>query len=119
MPSSFDIEHWLGDDRRPHVVARASQLGEAGQHVDFGQRIGGRLQVAVPRRQPSRAAARTRRIRAASSLLLGREDLLFVLFQLRRDVPLGVFERLLADVLGRHLFAMRVRDFQVIAEHLS
>ena len=35
----------------------------------------------------------------------------------RRDVALGVLERLLADVVGRHLVAVGVRDFEVVAEH--
>ena len=36
-------------------------------------------------------------------LLLGGEDLLLVLLQLRRDVALGVLERLLALIVGRDL----------------
>ena len=53
--------------------------------------------------------------------LLGREDLLLVLLQLRRDVALGVLDRLLADVVGGDLaLALRlgVRDLDVVAEDL-
>ena len=53
------------------------------------------------------------------SLSSADEHLFLVLLELRRDVALGVFERLLADVVGRDLLAVRVRDFQVVAEHLS
>ena len=44
VSAGFDVEHRLGDDRRPHVVARAGQLGQRGEHVDLGQRFGRRLQ---------------------------------------------------------------------------
>ena len=44
------------------------------------------------------------------------EDFLFVLFQLGRDVTLGVLHRLPAMIFRRHFVAMRVRDFQVIAK---
>ena len=117
MPTGFDIEHGLGHDRGPHVIPRASQLRQAGQHVHFGQRVGGGLQPV------GGAVTRSRKLHEhvvfqCLGLLFGREDLFFVLFQLRRDVPLRILERLFADVFGRHLVAMGVRDFQVVAEHL-
>ena len=39
--------------------------------------------------------------------LFGGEDLFFVFLELGRDVAFGVFERLLADVVGRDFLAMR------------
>ena len=116
MTAKFNFENRFGHNGRPNVVARAGQFGESGQHIDFGKRLRRRLKsrggggnhlakldeyVELPLRQ----------------LVLGGEDLLFVLLELRRDVTLGVFERLLANVIRRHLLAMRVRDFEVIAEH--
>ena len=51
-------------------------------------------------------------------LLVGREHLLFVFLQLRRDVALGVLDRLLADVVGGDLVAVGVGDLDVVAEDL-
>ena len=48
--------------------------------------------------------------------LVGREDLLLVLFQLGRDVAFGVLERLLADVVGRHLSVAVAVRLDVVAE---
>ena len=76
--------------------------------------------VACSRGAAAATISRSSTKRSSSScfqLVLGGENLLFVLFELRRDVPLGVFERLLADVVRRDFLAMGVRDFEVVAEH--
>src|SRR6266404_7274795 len=51
-------------------------------------------------------------------LLLSGEDFFLVLLQVRRDVALGVLERLLALVVGRDLMGVCVRDLNVVAEYL-
>ena len=51
-------------------------------------------------------------------LFVGRQDFFLVFLQLGRDVALGVLNRLLADVFGRNLFAVRVGDLDVVAENL-
>ena len=50
--------------------------------------------------------------------VLGAEDLFLVLLQLRRDVPLGVLERLLPRVVGRDLRGLGVGDLDVVPEDL-
>ena len=53
---------------------------------------------------------------AIGGLLVSRENFFFVLFQFRRDVTLGVLQRLLADkVVGDFVF-VRVGDFKVVAK---
>ena len=49
-------------------------------------------------------------------LVFRTEYLLFVFFQFLRDVTLGVRQGLLAHPLGRHLVAIGVTDFDVVAE---
>ena len=49
-------------------------------------------------------------------LLFRADDLLFELLEIGRDVALGVGERLLADVVRRHLGEVRFRDLDVVAE---
>ena len=82
MPAGFDVEHRLGDDRRPHVVARAGQLGEAGQHVDLGERVGGGLQSRGGGGDQLAQLRRTGRSSSCFGLLLGGEDFLFVFLEL-------------------------------------
>ena len=50
--------------------------------------------------------------------VLRREHARLVLLQLRRDVALGVLQRLLAHVVGGDFLLVRVRDLDVIAEDL-
>src|SRR5690606_8083496 len=54
----------------------------------------------------------------ARHALLGIQDLLLILFELRRDVSLRIDERLLADVVVRDLILARVGDLEVVAEDL-
>jgi hypothetical protein len=49
-------------------------------------------------------------------LLLGVEDLLLVLLQLRGDIALGVAEGLLPDVVLGDTIAVGVGDLQVVTE---
>jgi hypothetical protein len=86
--------------------------------VELGHRAGGALQ-AVDRWRRVRAAPGTARTRAPCGVLLGLQDLALERAQLVGDVALGVLGGLLAHELRRqrHL-AVRVRDLDVVAEHL-
>ena len=67
------------------VAARAGQLGQAGQHVDLGQHRGGGLQPG--RGGGHQLAQLDEQIELQFlGLLFGRQDFLFVLLQLGRDV---------------------------------
>ncbi len=45
------------------------------------------------------------------------QDLLFVLFQFRRDVAFGIRQRLLANIILRHLREIRIRHFNIITKN--
>ncbi len=51
-------------------------------------------------------------------ILLGIEDLGFVLFEIGRYVALGIGESLLANIIGRHQSLIGIGHFDVIAESL-
>ena len=53
----------------------------------------------------------------AADAFLGIQDFLFVLFQFLRDVSLGSYQGLLAYPSFRHLIAMSIAHFDVIAEN--
>ena len=46
---------------------------------------------------------------------LGGEDQALMLFELRGDIPLRIYQRLLADVISRYQSRIRLGDFDVIA----
>ena len=102
----------------PAVVPLPGQLGQRRQHVDLRP---ARPPCACIRRRAAATASRSSRnsvVLQLLGLLVGREDLLLVLLQLRRDVALGVLDRLLADVVGGDLLAVGVGDLDVVAEDL-
>ena len=115
MPAGDDVEHGLGHDRRPHIVSRSRQVGQARQDVDLRKRRCRRLD-ALGRRSHRFAQLDEQVVLQVFRLLLGREHFFLVLLQLGRDVPLGVLERLLADEVAGDLLALGVGDFQVVAE---
>ena len=117
VPAVDDPQHRLVDDLRAAVVPLPGQFGQGRQHVDLGQH-GGRGLHPPPGRGHRVAQLQKQLVLQLLRLLVGRQHLLFVLFQLRRDVALGVLDGLLADVLGRDLLAVGVGDFDVIAEDL-
>ena len=52
------------------------------------------------------------------NFLVGTHNLLFIFFQLLRDVSLRVGQRLLAHPLGGHLVFIRVAHLKIIAKHV-
>ena len=62
--------------------------------------------------------SRNRLVLEVADALLGAEDLLLVLLELRRDEALGVDQRLLAHVVGRDPVQVRLGDLDVVAEDL-
>ena len=101
----------------PAVVPLPGQLGQGHEHVELGQHGGGRLHP-PPLGGHGVAQLHEQLVLQLLRLLVGREHLFFVFLQLRRDVPLGVLDRLLADVFGGNLLAVGVGDLDVVAEHL-
>ena len=100
MPAGLDLQDGLGDDLGPAVALPRRQLG---------QRRRGRRPAPAPRRPGSAAGPRPRRGRGGSTnssysssqaRSSASQDLVLVLLELGRDVPLGVLDRLLADEVG-------------------
>ncbi len=95
----------------------AGQIGQRHQHVQLGQHRRGGLQS---RRAGGHSFAQfaEQGIFQVARFFVGREHVLFVLFQFRGDVAFGVFDRLFANVVGRNLRAVRMRNLQIVAKNL-
>ena len=52
------------------------------------------------------------------NLVFGAKDFLLILLEFRGDVTLGIYQRLLAYPIGRHLVLECVAHLQVVAEHV-
>ncbi len=116
MPTFDDRQHRLIADRGAAIAAATSLLGQRDQHVQLRQDGGRGLQ------SPGAGGHRVAKFQEQFILqllgfLVGREDLLFVLFQFGGDVALGVLDGLLANVVGRNFGAMGVGDFDVVTKH--
>ena len=98
MPARLDLEDRLGDDLGAAVAVPGGQLGQGRQHVELGQDRAGLDQPRGLGRDPV-AQRGEQLVFQLVGPVLGAEDFLLVLLQLRRDVPLGVLDRLLADVI--------------------
>ena len=131
----------VGDERAGRRQALDDRMAGVGQIDDAAvvdvraavARRGARPRRAPPARRPrrraprARAAGRRRRHRRAQPRedlqlerdppLVGGEDRLLELGQLRRHEALGVGDRLLAPVVGGHRREVRARDLDVVAEH--
>ena len=86
----------LVDDRRAAVAALLRERRQRRQHVDPRQAVGQLLERADVRQQRLADAARRAVCSSAIALVLRAERLVLELLQLRRDVALGVLDRLLA-----------------------
>ena len=117
VPAVLDVEHRLVDEHRPDVVARRGQFGQRREHVERREHLRG---VQQPRRlRRDLIAHRQEQLQFQRlALVLRGEDLLLVLLQLRRDVALGVLERLAVLVVRGRLRLVGVGDLDVVAEDL-
>ena len=98
------------------VVVDGRRFGERGEHVERGQ--GARGGLNARRFGGDRRAQRLEQLELAlEDPLVGAEHLLLVFLQRRRDEALAAGDRLLAVVVGRHGVQVRLRDFDVVAEH--
>ncbi len=123
-----DVEHGVAavDDLQDRFVdqlrAAVAALREPVRPGRTGRRAApATAAVACRRRAAACTASRSSQeqlVLQVLGLLVGRQHLLFVLLQFRRDVAFGVLERLLADVVGGHVVAVGVGDLDVVAEDL-
>ena len=117
VPALFDVEHDVVAEPRAHVVLGGGDLGEAGEEVDLGD-VGGRgldppdfgADVVSHRVEEPRLELR--------DLIVGPEDLRFPFLEFRREIALGVGERLPAGPLLGNAVELRARDLEIVPEHL-
>ena len=115
MPALDDPEQVAVDDHGPCIIVLGRGLGERNKAVDDRQPAGhvldpdrrGRDRFPHLLEQP---------VLQVQDLLFRAQDLLLVLLQLRRDEPLGVGQRLLADIVLRHVREIRLGDLDIVAE---
>jgi hypothetical protein len=112
-----DVEDGFVHQHGSDVVPGRGQFGERGEEVGGGEYVGG-VQEAVSLRRHLLAELREQLQFERLALLLRGQHFLLVLLQLRRDVTLGVLQRLLADVVGRHAAGVGVRHLDVVAVDL-
>ena len=122
-----DIEHRMATvDDSQHRLFDAPRAGNSRVAGPAPPRPPARRVATEPR--PSLAIVRRRRRRHVAQFdeqfvfklfgpFVGRENFFFVFLQLGRDIALGVLDGLLAMIIVGNLVAMRMRDFQIIAEH--
>ena len=101
VPALFDVEDDVVAEPRPHVVLGGGDLGEAGEEVDLGDEGGGRLNP--PDLGGDVVPQGVEEVRLEpGDLIVGPEDLRLPLLEFRREISLGVGERLPAGPLLRH-----------------
>ena len=117
MAAVDDLQYRFLDDFRAAIISLSGKFGQGHKHVELGQHGGGRLD---PPALGGHGVAKLQEqfVFQFLCLLVGRENLFLVFLQFRRDVTLGVFYGLLADVFDGNFFAVCVSNLDVIAENL-
>ena len=115
MAPVLDLEAQRAVDLGAHVAGVVRHLGERGERVEPRHLLGERQDAA--RALGDLAAQAIERLELERDApLVGAEDLGLVVGELGGDVALGVGERLLAHVVGRHAVEVGARDLEVVAE---
>ena len=102
---------------RPHVAVRLGDLGQRGRDIQLSDGRSSREQPGCGRRDLGQQLPEKLPFQFQDALL-GIEHQRLVFLQIRRDVTLGVDQRLLADVVGRDERRVGGRDLDVVAEDL-
>jgi hypothetical protein len=107
----------LGDEHGRTVVRSAMRaLGESSQHaVELGQRAA--MRCSDRHRGASVSSSVEEQLLARQRALLRRQRLVLEGLELRRDVALGVLQRLAPAVVVGHLVAVGAADLDVEAMH--
>ena len=116
MPTLIDEQQGTVDQFRLSAVKRHGALGEAGQHVDLGDRRGGLLQG----RQACGQEFQQRVVQiflACQRSIAGAQDLVLEGFQFGRDESLGGLDGLTAQIVGRHSIGLTAIYFDEKSLH--
>ena len=116
MPPLADFNFIREIHRGAAVVVIQRHSGQAAQHIQpgYGRR---RLLDARQLRRNRRSHLLVQLGRAVNGLLLGVQYPFLQLLYLLGNVPLGIGQGLLADIVRRHLILEGIGYFNVIAEH--
>src|SRR5271157_4491537 len=119
MAAALDVEDRLIGQLGPAVAVACGELSQRGQDVELGQHRAGLDQPGSIGRDPV-AQRREQLVLQGACPLVGAPDLVLKLLELGREIPLGVLDRLLANVVRGNLHALRlgVGDLDVIAKDL-
>ena len=101
VTSGVDAQRGLIHEFRPHEAELHRPPGEAGEHVDVGERRGRALQ---PRQGGGESVEQgiVEFALAGERAVAGAVDLVLERFQFRSDEPFGRLHRLAAQIVGRH-----------------
>ena len=110
-----DVEAFV--DNGPDIAVVDGNAREIGQHVELRRYAGVELYGRNVARQRGRQLCVEARLEGVD-LVLGRQNLLFIFFQLGSDIAFGVDECLLAYPLLGNLVAVGVGDFEIISENV-
>ena len=116
MSSAHDLEVEAVGERRARVPLARRDIRQRGEHVEL--RDDARRTLHASDLAPDRCTQRLeQRSLARLDALRRRQHLFFVLLQRRRDEAFGAGERLTSLIVRRYEVAVRVRDFDEVAEH--
>ncbi len=102
MPAFDDVDLRIIAELWRAVIQRGGALGEGGEHVQFGDSGGDALQLRNKWRELVEQLF-VEEFFACQCAVVGRERLVLEGFQFRRDVTLGVLQRLAAAVIVRYV----------------
>ena len=115
MPAGLDLHLEPRVDLRTDVLPPLRHVGQGREDVEAGGPGTRLLDAGHLGRHPPAHLAEELGLELLHAVL-GAEDLLLPLLQLRREVALGVGQRLLADVVLGHLVEVRLGDLEVVSE---
>ncbi len=119
MAAGLDVEDRFIGEPGPAVTVACRELCQRGQDVELGEHRAGLDQPRRIGRDPV-AQRREQLVLQGACPLVGASDLVLKLLELGGEIPLGVLDRLLANVVRGNLDALRlgVGDLDVIAKDL-
>ena len=115
MASVVDADLRSFAERGPDVAVAHRDRGQRGDGIDLANGAAGGEDGAAHLRNAIEQRVVQSRF-DGDRFLFRADDFLFQHFQIGSDEALGVDQRLLADVVVRHLRQIRLRDFDVVAE---
>ncbi len=106
-----DVDLRVVDELRRAEIQRGGAFGEGGEHIQFGDGGGDALQLRDERRELVQQLF-VEEFLARQCAVIGGERLVLEGLEFRRDVALGVLQRLAAAVVVRHVDGLGRRSLR-------